>query len=111
MSEKFSTFARPGPFALLPKNFTGWPSPFASPTLPSMYMEFARVLIGLAIALFHAQVADFLREQDQALAISFRQRGVPLPGALPRQAAHNLFFSLGILLALFSLVRIWMTLR
>jgi hypothetical protein len=74
-------------------------------------MEFARVLLGLTLALFHAQVADFLREQDRALADSFRERGFPLPGALPKQAAHDLFFVLGILLSLFSLVRIWMTLR
>lgn len=76
-----------------------------------MIMEFVRVLLGLSIALFHAQLADFLREQDRAVAASFRERGVPLPGALPRQAAHDLFFVLGILLALFGLVRIWLSLR
>lgn len=76
-----------------------------------MSLEFLRVLLGLTIALFHVQLADFLREQDQALAVTFRQRGVPLPGALPKQAAHDLFFVLGILLTLFSLFRIWMTLR
>jgi hypothetical protein len=76
-----------------------------------MLLEFARILIGLTIALFHAQVADFLREQDLALTAAFRSRGVPLPDALPRQTAHDLFFVLGILLASFSLVRIWFTLR
>jgi hypothetical protein len=74
-------------------------------------MEFSRVLLGLTIALFHAKVADFLREQDHAFASLMRQRGVPIPGALPKQTAHTLFFVLGIAMALFSLGRIWFALR
>jgi len=76
-----------------------------------MLIEFARVLIGLAIALFHGQVADFLRKQDRALGAAFRERGVPIPGPLPKEAAHNLFFTFGVLIALVSLGRIWMTIR
>ncbi len=76
-----------------------------------MIIEFTRVLLGLAIALFHAQLADFLRKQDRALGAAFRERGVPIPGALPKQAAHDLFFVLGVVVALVSLARIWMTLR
>jgi hypothetical protein len=76
-----------------------------------MTLEFTRVLVGLAISLFHVQLADFLRNQDRALGAAFRERGVPIPGALPRQASHNLFFLFGIGIALFSLVRIGMTLR
>ncbi len=76
-----------------------------------MLMELTRVLAGLAIALFHVPLADFLREQDHALAAAFRERGVPFPGGLPRQASRDLFFLLGIVLALFGLVRIWLTLR
>ena len=75
-----------------------------------MLLEFTRVLLGLAIALFHAQVADFLCKQDRALGAAFRERGVQIPDALPQQAAHNLFFTLGILVTLVSLARIWMTL-
>ncbi len=76
-----------------------------------MLLEFTRVLIGLAIALFHVPVADFLRKQDRALGAAFRDRGVPIPGPLPKQAAHNLFFMFGVLIALVSLSRIWMTIR
>jgi len=76
-----------------------------------MLLEFTRVLIGLAIVLFHVQVADFLREQDRSLAAAFRERGVPIPGALPKQASRNLFFLFGIGVALFSLARIWLSLR
>jgi hypothetical protein len=74
-------------------------------------VEFSRVLLGLVIALFHVQLADFLCEQDRALAAAFRQHGVTIPGALPRQAAHTLFFVLGIAVALVSLSRIWLALR
>lgn len=76
-----------------------------------MPFEFTRVLFGLTLALFHVQVADFLRKQDLALSAAFRERGIPLPDALPKQAAQNLFFLLGVSVALFSLARIWMTIR
>jgi hypothetical protein len=76
-----------------------------------MYLCFTRVLCGLAIALFHGQVADFLRKQDSALAAAFRERGLPMPDALPKQASHDLFFLFGIAITLFSLAQIWLTLR
>ena len=75
-----------------------------------MYMEFSRVFLGLTIALFHTRLADFLRKQDHELAAMFRQHGVPIPGALPKQTAHSLFFALGIAIAMFGLTRIWLTL-
>jgi hypothetical protein len=74
-------------------------------------MEYVRLISGLSIALFHPQLADFLRRQDRALADAFRARGVNVPGALPEKAAHDLIFLFGILLALFSLVRIWLSIR
>ena len=73
-----------------------------------MLVEFAHVLLGLAIALFHVQLADFLRRQDRTLAAAFRERGVSIPDALPKPIAHNLFFLFGIFIALFSLARIWL---
>jgi hypothetical protein len=76
-----------------------------------MLLQFARVLFGLTIALFHAQLADFFRKQDRELGAAFRERGISIPDALPKQAAHNLFFCFGILIALFGLSRIWLTLR
>jgi hypothetical protein len=76
-----------------------------------MLMEVARLLLGLTIALFHEQVADFLRKRDGALAATFREHGVPVPGGLPKRASHDLFFLFGIVIALVSLTRIWLTLR
>ncbi len=67
--------------------------------------------LGWRLRCFMRQLADFLRKQDRALGAAFRERGVPIPGALPKQAAHNLFFLFGVSIALVSLARIWMTLR
>ena len=77
----------------------------------SMFMDFSRVVLGLGIALFHMPLADFLRKQDRELAAVFRQHGVPIPGALPKQTAHSLFFVLGIAVALVGMTRIWLTLH
>jgi hypothetical protein len=76
-----------------------------------MLMEFTRVLLGLTIALFHVQLADFLREQDRALGATFRDLGVSIPDALTERVSHNLFFLLGVSVALVSLARIWLTLH
>jgi hypothetical protein len=76
-----------------------------------MILQFARLLVGLSIALFHAQLADFLRKQDRVLGDAFRERGVPMPDALSKQASHDLFFLFGVAISLFSLFRIWLTIR
>lgn len=74
-------------------------------------IDFTRVLLGLAIAFFHAPLADFLRRQDCALAAAFRERGLLMPAGLPKRASHNLFFVLGIAVALLSLGRVWLAVR
>lgn len=76
-----------------------------------MLFDVTRVLIGLAIALFHAQLADFLRKQDRELGAAFRERGIAIPGALSKQVAHNFFFCFGIVIALYGLAHIWLSLR
>lgn len=76
-----------------------------------MLIEFTRVLLGLAIALFHAPLANFLRERDCELADALRQRGIAFPGGLTEEASHTLFFVFGIAIALITLARIWLTLR
>jgi hypothetical protein len=76
-----------------------------------MLLESMHVLLGLAIALFHVHLADFIREQDLALCAAFRERGINFPDALSEQASRNLFFCFGIAIALFSLTRIWLSLH
>jgi hypothetical protein len=74
-------------------------------------MQFTRVLLGLAIAGFHAPLADFLRQRDCELADALRQRGIAFPGGLPEEASRTLIFGFGIAIVLFTLSRIWFTLR
>jgi hypothetical protein len=76
-----------------------------------MVVELTRLLLGLLIALFHRQIADFVLVQERALVIAFRQRGVPLPAAPTTETARTIYFLIGILLAMFELCRIWMLLH
>lgn len=76
-----------------------------------MTLEFTRLLLGLLIALFHKPLADFITDQDRALVAMFRQRGVTLPGAMERETARNLYFGVGIVVAMYELARIWMLYR
>jgi len=71
-----------------------------------MVFEIARLLFGLMMAYFHQQIADFILEHERVLMIAFRQRGIPIP-LLSRQAAYNIYFSLGIFVVIFELFRIW----
>ena len=73
-----------------------------------MLLEIARLLLGLGIALFHKQLADFIFEQDRSLTALFRQRGVTLPLGPSREAAHTLYFARGITVAVISMGRIWL---
>ena len=70
------------------------------------------LILGLAIALFHRPVADFILERERALDMMFRSRGFTLLSPPPtRAAAHDLYFVVGILLALLEVGRLWFTLR
>jgi len=76
-----------------------------------MILEIARLLLGLGIALFHKQLADFIFEQDRSLTAMFRQRGVSLPFGPTREVARNLYFCIGISVALVEIGRIWLLLH
>jgi hypothetical protein len=72
-----------------------------------MPLELARLLLGLLIAACHRRIADFMLERERSLVLSFRQRGVPLPAALGTETARNLYFGVGIFIALVELLRIY----
>ena len=76
-----------------------------------MGMEVTRLLIGLAIALFHRPIADFMLEQETSLVVLFRQRGFVLPSVPRRSTVHTLYFLTGIGVALFEVARIWLLIR
>jgi hypothetical protein len=72
-----------------------------------MQLEIARLLLGLVIAACHRRIADFILEREHSLVVSFRQRGVPLPPAIPPHTARNLYFSVGIFIVVVELLRLY----
>ncbi len=72
-----------------------------------MPIELLRLGLGLLIALFHRPIADYVLEQERCLVIAFRQRGIPLPPTPTTETTRNIYFALGISLALIELARIW----
>lgn len=76
-----------------------------------MLVELTRLMLGLLIACFHRQIADFVLVQERLLVITFRQRGVPLPAAPTTETARTIYFMIGIFLAVYELCRIWMLLH
>ena len=76
-----------------------------------MVVDVARLILGLLIVAFHRPIADFILHEEERVVVLFRSRGVPLPRIPTRSAAHNIYFSLGMFVCLFSLVRLWTTLH
>ncbi len=72
-----------------------------------MLLEFSRLALGLLVALFHQPLADFIAEQDRVLVAVARRRGWPLPEVPSAGACRNLYFSVGIFVSLYELLRIW----
>ena len=63
--------------------------------------------MGLLLAAFHRPVSDFVVEREHAFAGLARRGGLRLPAPLSLQTSRNLFFSMGILVALLQIARIW----
>jgi len=76
-----------------------------------MILEFARLALGLLVALFHQLLADFITEQDRALVAAARSRGLRLPAVPSVRICRNLYFSIGIFVSLYELLRIWTLIR
>ena len=76
-----------------------------------MILEFARLALGLLLALFHQPLADFITAQDRALVAVARRHGLPLPEVPSASICRNLYFSLGIFIAFYELLRIWTLIR
>lgn len=73
-----------------------------------MMVELYRLLLGLAIALFHRPLASAILRQEHTLYIFLRSRGIRVPAPLSDAAAYNLFFAIGILIAVVQAARIWL---
>jgi hypothetical protein len=74
-----------------------------------MLLELARLLMGLLLAAFHRPVADFIMEQDRAIVGLAQRGGLRLPAGLSAEGSRNLFFCLGILVALAQMARIYLS--
>jgi len=74
-----------------------------------MSVEITRLLLGLLIALFHRPIADYILEHERSLVIMFRQRGLAFPATPSTETVRNVYFFIGIFVAVFEIVRIWVT--
>ena len=70
-------------------------------------MEFSKLAVGLLIALFHKQIAEFILFYERGLVVLFRQRGLMVPDVVTTQLAYNVYFVLGIFTATYQMFRIW----
>jgi hypothetical protein len=72
-----------------------------------MAIEVVRLLFGVFIVLFHRPIADFILRQEEALIANFRRRGLLMPLLFTREGARNLYFGLGVFIAVVEMARIW----
>jgi hypothetical protein len=76
-----------------------------------IFIEVARLLMGLLIAAFHRPIADYVLERERATVILFRQRGFPLPNAPTTEQGRTVYFCLGIAIASVELLRMYLMQR
>lgn len=69
------------------------------------------LFLGLSMALFHRPLADFMHEQERAIDFVFRSRGLRLPPPLSKTMARDVYFALGIAVALLEAGRLLMLTR
>jgi hypothetical protein len=72
-----------------------------------MIVEITRLLLGVMIAIFHRPLASMIMQHERALDGYFRSRGVQLPAPPSDATAQNLYFVIGIFIALIEAGRIW----
>lgn len=74
-------------------------------------IEIMRLGLGLLVAAFHRQIADFVMPHERQLVALFRSRGVPLPDVVKESTAYTVYFCMGIGVALLEMGRIYLMLR
>lgn len=74
-----------------------------------MIVEVTRLMLGVLIAIFHRPLAIKIMEQERALGMYFRQRGLRFPAPPSDSTAQNLYFIIGIFICLFEAGRIWIS--
>ena len=72
-----------------------------------MVFEFLKLAMGILIALYHRQIADHVQQHERILVGRLRERGVMMPNAFAESTIRNIYFTLGIFVAAYEIVRIW----
>ena len=72
-----------------------------------MAIEIARLLLGLLIAALHRPIADFMLDREHSLVVTLRDRGMPLPSVPKSDTVRTIYFSIGIFIVLFEMLRIY----
>jgi len=72
-----------------------------------MVIEITRLLLGVAIAIFHRPLANMIMQHERALDGYFRSRAIRLPAPPSDATAQNLYFIIGIFVSLIEAGRIW----
>jgi hypothetical protein len=72
-----------------------------------MLLEFARLAVGLFIAVFHCRIADFIFQHEEVFAATARQHGLPLPMPPKAETLRTIYFFIGVVVVLLELARIW----
>jgi len=76
-----------------------------------MAIEIARLFLGLLIAALHRPIADFMLAREHALVLAARERGMPLPAVPTVETVRTVYFSIGIFVVLFEMLRIYQVMR
>ncbi len=74
-----------------------------------MVVELTRLLLGVLIAIFHKPLATMVMEQERALDLYFRRRGVNFPAPPSDTTAQNVYFLIGIFICLLEAGKIWVS--
>ena len=74
-----------------------------------MIVEITRLLLGVLIAIFHRPLASMIMQHERSLDGFFRSRGVQLPAPPSDATAQNMYFLIGIFIALIEAGRIWLS--
>jgi hypothetical protein len=72
--------------------------------------DFAHLVLGLVVALFHRPIGNFIMDREHALDGFFRRYGVHFPEPPSQATLHNIYFGLGLFISLFSIAHIWLSL-
>ncbi len=72
-----------------------------------MAIECARLLLGILLAALHRPIADFMFDRERSLVLALRQRGMPLPEVPAVETVRNIYFSIGIVVVIVEMLRIY----